>query len=232
MSVIYLVRHGQASFGKEDYDLLSELGEQQATTLGNSLTKRLPADVMIFSGTMKRHHQTRDLAGLTETSNDVIEISDWNEYDHQEILRQFDSRMATAAGTKKALAEEKNPKEAFAQIFADATAKWQSGEYDQEYSETWIEFKRRVKNGLDTVIAKLQEEEKHTGVVFTSGGPISVIALQLLGLADERILAINWTLANCGVTKLVKTKNRLILSTLNDHGHFDYPELQHFITYK
>ena len=26
MPVIYLIRHGQASFGKEDYDQLSEMG--------------------------------------------------------------------------------------------------------------------------------------------------------------------------------------------------------------
>src|SRR3984893_14433603 len=34
MGLITLVRHGQASFLKEDYDKLSELGELQARTLG------------------------------------------------------------------------------------------------------------------------------------------------------------------------------------------------------
>ena len=30
MSAVYLIRHGQASFGAADYDRLSERGEQQA----------------------------------------------------------------------------------------------------------------------------------------------------------------------------------------------------------
>ena len=34
MSNIYLVRHGQASFGAADYDQLSELGLRQSALLG------------------------------------------------------------------------------------------------------------------------------------------------------------------------------------------------------
>ena len=34
MTTIYLIRHGQASFGAESYDKLSATGEQQATVLG------------------------------------------------------------------------------------------------------------------------------------------------------------------------------------------------------
>jgi broad specificity phosphatase PhoE len=34
MATLYLVRHGQASFGSEDYDRLSPLGERQSECLG------------------------------------------------------------------------------------------------------------------------------------------------------------------------------------------------------
>ena len=34
MGTLYLVRHGQASFGTDDYDLLSELGVRQCERLG------------------------------------------------------------------------------------------------------------------------------------------------------------------------------------------------------
>ena len=34
MTTIYLIRHGQASFGAESYDKLSEKGELQAQRLG------------------------------------------------------------------------------------------------------------------------------------------------------------------------------------------------------
>ena len=34
MGTLYLVRHGQASFGADDYDQLSKLGVQQSQRLG------------------------------------------------------------------------------------------------------------------------------------------------------------------------------------------------------
>ncbi|MFP2905716.1 histidine phosphatase family protein [Pyxidicoccus sp. 3LFB2] len=43
MGVVYLVRHGQASFGAADYDQLSETGLAQARVLGETLRPRLPA---------------------------------------------------------------------------------------------------------------------------------------------------------------------------------------------
>jgi broad specificity phosphatase PhoE len=37
MGTLYLVRHGQASFGADDYDQLSELGRRQSVRLGEYL---------------------------------------------------------------------------------------------------------------------------------------------------------------------------------------------------
>lgn len=232
MAVIYLIRHGQASFGKEDYDLLSSLGEQQASILGECLQPRVASAPVIIAGTMKRHHQTRDLSGLKNQFPDakLLETPDWNEYDHQQILGKFDSRMTTAAGTREVLSAEKNPALAFARIFSDATARWQSGDFDEDYTESWLTFKTRVKQGVDLAVS--ETEGNDTVFVFTSGGPISVVTQHLLGLPDPQILSVNWTLANCGITKLVKTRNRLFLSSLNDHSHFDFPDKQDLITYK
>ena len=39
MTSIYLVRHGQASFGKKDYDNLSGIGEKQSFLLGEHFKK-------------------------------------------------------------------------------------------------------------------------------------------------------------------------------------------------
>ena len=40
MGTLYLVRHGQASFGAADYDNLSELGHRQAVRLGEYWRER------------------------------------------------------------------------------------------------------------------------------------------------------------------------------------------------
>ncbi|NWD90503.1 phosphoglycerate mutase family protein, partial [Pseudomonas sp. K5002] len=39
MGSIYLIRHGQASFGADDYDVLSPIGVQQAQVLGRHLAE-------------------------------------------------------------------------------------------------------------------------------------------------------------------------------------------------
>ena len=40
MSQVLLVRHGQASWGSDDYDVLSDLGERQSRMLGEALAAR------------------------------------------------------------------------------------------------------------------------------------------------------------------------------------------------
>ncbi|HDJ7843719.1 TPA: histidine phosphatase family protein, partial [Acinetobacter baumannii] len=54
MTTIYLVRHGQASFGKSNYDELSENGEAQATLLGQYFKKILKEQPYVVAGTMQR----------------------------------------------------------------------------------------------------------------------------------------------------------------------------------
>ena len=60
MSVIHLVRHGQASFGADDYDLLSALGERQSRVLGQALAGIGPRIVHAASGEMRRQRQTAE----------------------------------------------------------------------------------------------------------------------------------------------------------------------------
>ncbi len=61
MGTLYLVRHGQASFGADDYDHLSELGHAQARRLGQywreSLGPALRFDA-VLTGTLRRQVQT------------------------------------------------------------------------------------------------------------------------------------------------------------------------------
>jgi broad specificity phosphatase PhoE len=63
MGTLYLVRHGQASFGSDDYDRLSELGARQCERLGEYFrAKGLRFDGVI-TGTLKRHVQSHEALG-------------------------------------------------------------------------------------------------------------------------------------------------------------------------
>ena len=62
MSTLYLVRHGQASFGTDNYDQLSATGREQVQVLGNyfaSLGERIDT---IYSGALMRQRETAAVA--------------------------------------------------------------------------------------------------------------------------------------------------------------------------
>jgi hypothetical protein len=44
-------------------------------------------------------------------------------------------------------------------------------------------------------------------------------------------MALNWTLVNCGITKLISTRKGAILSSLNEHSAFE-GDRKHLLTYK
>jgi broad specificity phosphatase PhoE len=62
MATIYLIRHGQASFGTEDYDRLSALGTRQAEVLGEYLRDHGIAFDAVYSGDLQRQRETARLA--------------------------------------------------------------------------------------------------------------------------------------------------------------------------
>jgi len=233
MTSIYLIRHGQASFGEENYDQLSELGKKQATRLGQVLSQRLSDFDAICLGTMYRHQQTAERC-LTEFGHNLDTLeprfdAGWNEYDHRNILAQFRPEFATAASMTAYIREQPNPKKAFEKDFNDAINRWIAGNNDDDYVESWRDFTGRVHKALDSLLS--EHAEAKNIAVFTSGGPISLVSQHLLGVEQEKIMHMNWTLMNCGITKLVSTRSRLLISSLNEHTHFEGPDNKHFITY-
>ena len=87
MGTLYLIRHGQASFGADDYDNLSDLGRQQSKRLGEYWkAKGLKFDAVLV-GTLKRHAQTLDglLEGL-DTSANPVQWPGLNEYDSAAVI--------------------------------------------------------------------------------------------------------------------------------------------------
>src|SRR3954465_274910 len=87
MSVIYLIRHAQASFGRSDYDRLSPQGEQQAVRLGEALAGRGLKPELVVSGAMQRHARTAKIA--LEAAGIVAEVAvdeGFNEFDHDQLV--------------------------------------------------------------------------------------------------------------------------------------------------
>jgi broad specificity phosphatase PhoE len=104
MATIYLIRHGQAQFGMEEYDALSPTGIEQAKILGKSFVERKIIPTKIISGAMKRHQQTMDYCletDATRKSTEKITNDDWNEFDHRDIIAKYEPRYKDIEELKK-----------------------------------------------------------------------------------------------------------------------------------
>ena len=222
MGTIYLVRHGQASFGSDNYDALSPLGHQQAGVVGRALRARGVQPDVAFSGTMQRHRETAAGAlaalGLSQPLP-VQTLPGVNEFDHENVIEVAEPRYASKAVMMADMAAGGDPRRAFQKFFQDAVSRWVGGNHDDEYAEPWSVFKLRCVTALDDLVQATPP--KGQSVVFTSGGTISVMCAHLLGLSDAQAFTINWTLANTGITKIVAGRDGLHLVSVNEHAHLE-----------
>jgi broad specificity phosphatase PhoE len=218
MGVVYLVRHGQASFGAVNYDQLSPLGEQQARALGTALRGKLDRVDRVLAGSLVRHAQTaRHCLDAFGAAPVEIEVDPrWNEFDHEELLLRHEPDFADRPRVYAKLAAAEDPQAAFEALFRGAVARWTGGAFDHEYAESWAAFRARCVAALDDLVAALGPSK--TALVFTSGGPIASIVARDLSLSDAAALDLPVRLANCGLTKMVYGSRGTRLSVLNEHG--------------
>jgi broad specificity phosphatase PhoE len=230
MGAIYLIRHGQASFGKSDYDQLSDTGFEQARVLGTALAQRIERLDAVVTGAMLRHRQTADacLSGMASRAP-RREMPGFNEFDHEQLIHRYEPRYQNRLALMADMALSLKPRRAFQQMFEKAVARWIGGEHDADYDESWPAFRARCISALDELLASLGASK--TALVFTSGGPITAICQDLLKIPDAHAFRLNWTLANCAVTKIVYSERGRYLSTLNEHAHFEGANA-HLITYR
>ncbi len=224
MGAIYFIRHGQASFGSNNYDQLSPLGHQQARVVGQALRSRGVKPDVLVSGTMQRHLETASGA-LAEMDLDLALVQGLrqhagvNEFDHENVIEVAEPRYADKLVMMGEMAASGDPRRSFQKFFQDAVGRWVDGHHADEYKEPWTVFKLRVISALDELVK--MTPPKGSTLVFTSGGTISAICAHLLGLNDAQAFTINWTLANVGITKIQAGRDGLHLISVNEHGHVE-----------
>lgn len=213
MSQLLLVRHGQASWGGEDYDVLSELGEHQSGLLGRALAARGVRPQVMVHGAMRRQRETaRLLADAAGWPDAWAEDADWDEMDHEELLGLQPHTFHGDAPT----AQE------FRAWFEAATERWAGGRHDTDYEESFPAFTARVLRACEAVLERL--DPGGTAVVVTSGGPIARIAADRLGGGADLHGRIAPVVVNASVTKLVRGRRGSTLVSFNDHGHLESPQ--------
>lgn len=221
MGTLYLVRHGQASFGAEDYDQLSDLGTRQCHALGLWLARRGLQFDGVLRGTLKRHAQS--LAAIAEGHGQLPAALEWpglNEYDSAALIR------TVHAG---ALAKPDSPEvyRAHFRLLRQALAQWMDGSTQPEGMPTWTEFLAGVTGALDHV------RQQHSGNVLlvSSGGPISTAVAHVLGAPASTLIELNMRTRNSSLTEFAFNPKRHMLLAFNQLPHLDHPERLSWETY-
>ena len=236
MSQLILVRHGQASFLSDNYDQLSELGEEQSRLLGQFWTQRNITFDALFTGPRERQIKTGEIvvdcyrkAGLDVP--ELVLLEEFDEYDADGIMRHLLPKLMEQderyRQLQKAFAESETSAEKhknFQKLFEAITAKWIRGEVLASEVESFANFHARVRRGLERATAGAGSGQRVA--VFSSGGAISV-TIQLATKAPEHVvIEYNWRIRNCSLNEIIFTKDRFSLDTFNAIPHLDDPRLQ------
>ncbi len=219
MGSLYLVRHGQASFGQANYDALSKVGEQQSVVLGQMLSRSGLRFDRIMQGSMKRHMETARLCLAEMSQTPAIETAAWlNEFDHQAILCALHPDFADPHKVKAFLQKHPEPAKAFHKEFEKAMQRWMQGDHDADYPESYSGFKERCRTGMQELLKSTAPEDNI--LLFTSGGPIACFLQLALDLSETMMLRLNGAIVNASLSRLPFKGDTLFVSFFNDHSHF------------
>jgi broad specificity phosphatase PhoE len=210
VSVVLLVRHGQASWASSDYDRLSALGEEQSRVLGAALAARGVHPDLLVRGSMRRHRETATAAVAgAGWDGEVVEDAGWDEFDH---LRTLAGRLDFPEVPDEPYDERVRRVEA-------TIERWASGRHDEEYHESFPAFRVRVEQALGRTAARLGPRQ--SAVVFTSGGPVSWVTAWLVDGGVPAWGRLSKVVVNSSVTKVVLGRRGTSLVSFNDHGHLE-----------
>lgn len=221
MGKLYLVRHGQASFGAADYDRLSELGHRQSVRLGAYFAARSVRFDAVMTGTLKRHAQT--FAGIAEGAAIDLQPTLWpglNEYDAEAVIAAIHPGPLAPPDTPESY-------KLHFRLLRDGLTQWMNGVLSPKGMPSYGDFVHGVTSALDHV------RKQHTGDVLmvSSGGPISTAIGHILGTVPEKTIELNLQIRNSAVTEFLFTPKRHLLLTFNSLAHLDGAEYAPWITY-
>ncbi len=221
MGQLYLVRHGQASLGADDYDQLSPLGALQAQRLGEHWRAQGLRFDAVFTGTLKRHAQTLQgiVQGLGETHHETL----WpglNEYDSEAVIRSVHSgpllKPTTSEGYRNHF-----------RLLRQGLKAWMTGQAQPKGMPCHEAFLQGITSALDHI------RQQHEGnvLVISSGGPISMAVGHVLNLEVDSVIELNLRLRNSAVCEFNFNPKRHSLLSFNTIPHLETPSHKDWITY-
>lgn len=221
MGILYLVRHGQASFGAHDYDQLSDLGKRQSVQLGHYFASKNIAFDTVLCGTLRRHTQT--LSGISEGLGLPLRAMHWpglNEYNSDAVIAAIHPEPLERAPTPD------NYRQHF-RLLRTGLLQWMLGNTRPQDMPIWQTFGQRVVEVLDHV----RHSEAERVLLVSSGGPIACAIGHVLGTPPEATVELNMRLRNTAVTEFAFTPKRHALLTYNTLPHLEHLDFSEWVSH-
>ncbi|MGV8804843.1 MAG: histidine phosphatase family protein [Polaromonas sp.] len=241
MGSLYLVRHGQASFGTDDYDRLSPLGQQQSRRLGEYFKSQGVCFETALTGTLKRQQQT--LASICEGMDTSLHNSlgsgqdgasgppapsalvhqAWpglNEFNGTALIAEVHSQPLTGSGSQALSVPH------FFDLLRHGMRQWMLGQSRPRGMPSHEEFVA----GISAALAHARSGCQGNVLLVSSAGPIGAAVGHLMGASVEATIDLTLGLRNSSVTEFAFTPARHQLVTFNTLPHLNMPAHADWVT--
>jgi broad specificity phosphatase PhoE len=233
---IYLIRHGQASFGADDYDVLSPTGFRQAEVLGAHLAQLgLQFDRCIAGSLFRQRHTAQtamaqlDAAGLIAPALETDQA--FNEFDAEAVIRALlPAMLPDEPEALEVMRNAAHNRAEFQRLFALIIGRWLGGEHDTPALQSWLAFVEQVQAGLERILDSAGPSDRIA--VFTSGGTITALLHLITRMPAPQAFELNWQIVNTSLNHLKFRGREVSLASFNSHAHLQLMKAPELITYR
>jgi broad specificity phosphatase PhoE len=220
MGVIYVVRHGQAAFGTDHYDRLTEIGFRQARLLGGYFGLRNIRFDAVFTGTLRRQTETAQgiLEGHDGFGSRILQetFPGLDEYNPEAVLAAFNAEYPPPA----AAAVRRDPivvREHF-RVLREALLAWAEDRTQPAGMPAFVQFQNAA---VATLVEARQRFPDGNVLIVSSGGPIAAIVAAVLKAPPATAVELNLRIRNSSLSEFAATPRRHHLISFNALPHLD-----------
>ncbi|MFC4671939.1 histidine phosphatase family protein [Seohaeicola nanhaiensis] len=215
MAELLVVRHGQASFGADNYDKLSEVGHEQSRLAGQALRDAGWVPDRLVTGTLERQKETLRSMGFDAAPE---EHPGFNEYDFHDLLNvRFNGDVPPAV---------KGERKTHFRTLRETLLDWQEGGCVGA-KESWADFSGRIAAAM----AFATDTTARRVLVVSSGGVIGQLVATALQAPKPMMMELNLQIKNTSMTRFVFSGSRFFVSEFNATPHLAPQERAGLLTY-
>ena len=216
------MRHGQAAFGTEQYDRLTEIGFAQSRLLGAYFGRRNIRFDAVFTGTLRRQTETAQgiLEGHQRLGQQPLQetFPALDEYKPEAVMMAFIGDSPTPALSMGAIRRDPIVIRDHFRILREALLAWAE---DRTQPEGMPIFKAFQDGAVAALIEARRRFPDGNVLVVSSGGPIAAIVAAVLNAPPATAVDLNLRIRNSALSEFAATPRRHHLVSFNGLPHLD-----------